>query len=170
VAVVDDTSVTEFRKSGRCRLVTRVVALVVAVAALVVYSVIRHHPWWLPFLLFGPIAIYSAALARWDRRHRPRLPLRLTPQGLTVTVADDSTLAIDWSNIARARVRGRWWQPRLLIEPVDPQQTRPPLKRWQWSGLQRRRPYHVNVPLDCMTPGPRVLREKLAIRLPDALR
>jgi hypothetical protein len=56
-----------------------------------------------------------------------------------------------------------------LIEPVDPQRTRPPLKPWQWSGLQRRWPYQLSVPLDCMTPGLSVLRDKLATRLPETL-
>jgi hypothetical protein len=169
VAFVDDTSVIEFRKSGRCRLVTMVVALLVGIATLAAYSVLRHTPWWQPFLMFGPIAVLSAAFTRWDLRHRPRLPLRLTRQGLTVAVADGSTLAIDWSNVARARIRGSWLQPRLLIEPVDPQRTRPPLKPWQWSGLQRRWPYQLSVPLDCMTPGLSVLRDKLATRLPETL-
>lgn len=60
-----------------------------------------------------------------------------------------------------------WLEPRLTVEPVDPQRTRPPLKAHQWSGFGRRRkPYDVVVPLQWMSPGRDTLRRGLARRLP----
>ncbi|MGV9210843.1 hypothetical protein ACTFTM_03170 [Micromonospora sp. RB23] len=124
-----------------------------------------QRPWWGLLLFYGPIAIASGAVARRNRRRQPRLPLRLTDMALEVTVPDGSTLAIDLSNIARARVHG-WLEPRLTVEPVDPQRTRPPLKANQWWGPGRTKPYDLIVPIDWMSPGRDALRRELAQRLP----
>ena len=164
VATVNEPYAVEFRRSPCRRLVGAVVALLVIAAAVTAATVLGdQRPWWGLLLLYGPIAITSGALARRARRRQPRLPLRLTDTALEVTGPDGSTLAIDLSNIARARVHG-WLEPRLTVEPVDPQRTQPPLKAQQWSRLGR--PYDLVIPLDWMSPGRDALRRELAQRLP----
>lgn len=165
VGTVDEPYAVEFRHSPRRRRAGAVVALLVIAAVITVVSLLQHRRWWEFLLLYGPTAIASGAVARWARRRQPRLPLRLTDTTLEVTGPDGSTLAIDLSNIARARVHG-WVEPRLTVEPVDPQHTRPPMRARQWSGLGRHNPYDLVIPLNWMSPGRVALRRELAQRLP----
>ncbi|WP_433342605.1 hypothetical protein [Micromonospora sp. CA-111912] len=120
---------------------------------------------WMPLLWF--LTFRSAMrLARPSASgHQARLPLRLTGEHLTVTGPGERILAIEWSNIARAEIKGRW-RTFLVIEPADPDRTRPPLKRWEWAGHGQSRPYEILVPLAYMSPGRDLLRRELAHRLP----
>ncbi|MFI6068449.1 hypothetical protein ACIA47_24700 [Micromonospora sp. NPDC051227] len=68
--------------------------------------------------------------------------------------------------MASAQVRGRL-DPRLVVMPLDPQQTRPPMRPGQWS-TPGRGPYELVVRLAWMTPGPDALRRELARRLPTS--
>ncbi|MEV4463845.1 hypothetical protein AB0J51_09500 [Micromonospora echinofusca] len=109
----------------------------------------------------GPAA---CCLLSHAQRSAHRLPLRLTEEHLEVTGPSHATVAIEWSNVARAEIRGRLTSV-LVVEPVDPDRTRPPLRRWQWAGHGRSRPYELVVPLAGMTPGRGALRRELARRL-----
>ncbi|PWU43861.1 hypothetical protein DLE60_27175 [Micromonospora globispora] len=130
MAKVHASSAVEFRRSPRRRLVAAVVALLLLTAVVTAVTVLQHRQWWEVLLLYGPAGIGGAVVTRAVRKHQPRLPLRLTDTALELIIPDGSTLAIDLSDIARARVRG-WLEPRLTVEPVDPQRTRPPLKAHQ---------------------------------------
>lgn len=167
VADPDASSVVEFHYSPRLHRRAKIVALLAGAATLAVYTALTGRPWWQVLLQFGFIGIGVAAGIRWQLRRQPRLPLRLTDRALELTGPDGTTLAIDWSNLAHARVRGRL-EPRLVVEPVDPQRTRPPLRPGQWAAPGQRRPYALTVQLAWMTPSSDVLRRELARRLPTA--
>lgn len=122
---------------------------------------------WLPLLWFLTFR-FSVRLARSGASgHQARLPVRLTGEHLEVAGPGDRSLAIEWSNIARAEIRGRW-RALLVVEPAHPDRTRPPLKRWEWAGHGQSRPYEILVPLAYMSPGRDQLRRELADHLPAA--
>ncbi|SCE83986.1 hypothetical protein GA0070564_1011247 [Micromonospora mirobrigensis] len=153
-----------FRYSPRRWLLTMVVTLLCAVPVVAVLSALQHKRWWELVLLYGPMIVVVGIMSRRVRRRQPRLPLRLTDTALEVATPDGGTLVIDYANIARARVHG-WAEPRLTVEPVDPQLARPPLRANHWFGRGRNKPYDVIVPLDWMTPGRTVLRRELDRRI-----
>ncbi|MFC0005469.1 hypothetical protein [Micromonospora siamensis] len=153
-----------FRYSPRRWLVTMGVILLCAVPVVVVLSALQDKRWWETVLFYGPLAVVSAVMTRWSRKRQLRLPLRLTDTALEVATPDGGTLAIDYSNIARVRMHG-WVEPRLTVEPVDPQLVRPPLKANHWFGRGRNKPYDVIVPLDRVTPGRATLRRELDQRI-----
>ncbi|MFI6327700.1 hypothetical protein ACIBBG_05315 [Micromonospora chersina] len=171
MAAVDQPSTIEFGRSrGReiAQLATALPALAVAGVAI---NLAAGDAWWdglwMPFLWFV-IFRFSVRSARpWASGHQARLPLRLTGEHLEVAGPDGRALAIEWSNISRAEIRGRW-RAFLAIEPADPNRTRPPLKRWEWTGHGQSRPYEILVPLAYLSPGRDLLRRELAQRLPDA--
>lgn len=167
MASLDPSCVMEFHYSPRRHRMAKIVALLAAAATLAAYTVLSGESWWQVLLRFGFIGIGIAAVTRWQQRRQPRLPLRLTDEALQLTGPDGTALAIDWANVARARVQGRL-DPRLVIEPVDPQGTQPPLRPRQWAVPRQRRPYELTVRLHWMTPSPDVLRRELARRLPTA--
>lgn len=157
----------EFRYSPRRHRRAKLVALLGAAATLAVYPALSGEPWWEGLLRYGLIVLALAAGTRWQLRDQPRLPLRLTAEALELTGPDGTRLAIDWTDVATARVRGGL-DPRLVVEPVDPRRTRPPLRSYQWPAPAQRRPYELTVRLGWMTPGRDVLRRELARRLPTA--
>ncbi|MET8912579.1 hypothetical protein [Micromonospora sp. NPDC004551] len=172
MTAVDESPTIEFRRSTS-RQVVPIVALLVVVAGEVVFNLARGRQWWDGMLI---LPLYLVIFTLPKRLARPavygyqsRLPLRLTEEHLQVAGPGDITLSIDWSNIAKAEIRGRL-VAFLVIEPVDPDRTRPPLKRWQWAGLGQSRPYEILVPLAYMTPGRHVLRRELAERTATAAR
>ncbi|WP_433311465.1 hypothetical protein [Micromonospora chersina] len=171
MAAVDEPSTIEFRRSRGREIAQLAIALPALAAAGVALNLAAGDAWWdglwMPFLWFV-IFRFSVRSARpWASGHQARLPLRLTGEHLEVAGPDGRTLAIEWSNISRAEIRGRW-RAFLAIEPADPNRTRPPLKRWEWTGHGQSRPYEILVPLTYMSPGRDLLRRELSQRLPDA--
>ncbi|MGW5667135.1 hypothetical protein [Micromonospora sp. NPDC003776] len=171
VSAADEVSPVEFRLSMSRRIVPLIGAVLVAAALFVAFNLAADRSWWRGL---WQIAVYAAIFALAQHVARPtgsgyqsQLPLRLTKEHLTVAGPGDITLALEWPNIARAEIRGRL-PAFLLIEPVDPDRTQPPMKRWQWAGHGQSRPYEILVPLAYMTPGRSVLRRELARRLPTA--
>ncbi|MEU6074197.1 hypothetical protein [Micromonospora sp. NPDC047074] len=166
----DEPRTVEFRRSAR-RLVLRMTLGLLAAATIgIVVSLARGRPWWdLLWALLPYLAVFhiSPLPTPPGGSQRTRLPVRLDDQRLEVSGPDDTTLAIDWSNVERAEIRGRL-TPSLHVEPVDPELTRPPMRRWQWAGYGQSHPYEIVVPLTDVTPGPGVLRRELARRLPGA--
>ncbi|MEU7995248.1 hypothetical protein AB0B83_07895 [Micromonospora sp. NPDC049060] len=144
-----------------------------AVAAIgVVINLARGRPWWDGLWTYLPLVMlfhFWRLPTPPGGSQRTLLPVRLDDQRLEMSGPGDTTLAIDWSNVERAEIRGRL-TPSLHVEPVDPERTRPPMRRWQWAGYGQSRPYEIVVPLTGMTPGPGVLRRELARRLPGATR
>jgi hypothetical protein len=176
VTTVDGPPAIEFRRSMRRQNASMVIALLLLMAACGLYNLVSGDPWWdglwMPLLYF---LIFNHWFSFPRRRAGPpafgyhsRLPLRLTREHLEVSGPDDVTLAIQWSNIARAQIHGRL-SAYLAIEPIHPDRTRPPLQRWQWAGYGQSRPYEILVPLANMTPGRDVLCQELARRLPASL-
>ncbi|MFF5055437.1 hypothetical protein ACFY1S_19880 [Micromonospora sp. NPDC000663] len=161
---VDAASVVDFHCSPARRRTTVAVVTVGAAALLAGYAAAFDEPWWHALLRFGGIGLVSAAVMRWQLRRQPRLPLRLTEESLRLTGPDGTALTIDWTNVASAQVRGAL-DPRLVVRPRDPGQTRPPMRPGQWS-TPGRGPYELVVPLTWMTPDRHVLRRELARRLP----
>ncbi|MGN9766919.1 hypothetical protein ACTMS2_17385 [Micromonospora sp. SD12] len=161
MTATDESRTVEFRQSTRRRILATALGLVAVAAVGVVVSLARGRQWW-DLLWMLPLFLVLGATQR--SAHRPRLPLRLTEQHLEVTGPSHATVAIEWSNVARAEIRGRLTSV-LVVEPVAPDRTRPPLRRWQWAGHGRSRPYELVVPLAGMTPGRGVLRRELARRL-----
>ncbi|MFF5171857.1 hypothetical protein ACFY3U_04395 [Micromonospora sp. NPDC000089] len=157
-------SVVEFHRSPP-RYWKLAVVLFAGAALLAGYAAFTGEPWWQVFVRFGLIGVGVGVGTRWAVRREARLPLRLTDRALELTGPDGTTLAIDWTNLARARVQGRL-DRRLVVEPVDPQLTRPPMRPNQWAASGQRRPYALTVRLDRMTPGIDRLRDELARRLP----
>ncbi|WP_328652786.1 hypothetical protein OG598_01995 [Micromonospora sp. NBC_00330] len=135
-----------------------------AVALLAAYAALFDEPWWQAPLRSGLIGVVVALVLNWQLRRQPRLPLRLTDEALHLTGPKGTGLSIDWVNMAGAQVRGRL-DPRLVVRPLDPEQTRPPMRPGQWS-TPGRGPYELVVRLTWMTPGPDALRRELARRLP----
>ncbi|MGW5559297.1 hypothetical protein ACWER9_18990 [Micromonospora sp. NPDC003944] len=135
-----------------------------AAALLAFYTVVFDEAWWTVLLRFGMIGAIVALTTNWQLRHQPRLPLRLTDETLHLSGPNGTRLSIDWVNMASAQVRGRL-DPRLVVMPLDPQQTRPPMRAGQWS-TPGRGPYELVVRLAWMRPGPDALRRELARRLP----
>jgi hypothetical protein len=118
-----------------------------------------------------PVILGVTVVAYLKGRREAGLPLRLTGEHLVLTRPDGQPLAIGWDNLAVARVKGRMISGTLLVEPRDPERTRPVLDRWQWGRLGQRRPsraqrpYEINIPLIGIRPGVRRLRSELAARL-----
>ncbi|MEV4822864.1 hypothetical protein [Micromonospora sp. NPDC049274] len=163
MADVDSSSVLEFHHSpGRRRRAMAIVAMI-ATALVAAYAVVFDEPWWQPLLRSGCFGVAAGLMIRWQLRRQPRLPLRLTDEALQMTVPDGTVLTIDWANVARAEVRGRLG-PRLVVEPLDRQLTRPPLRPGQWS-TPGRGPYELIVPVASMTPDRHTLSRELAKRL-----
>ncbi|WP_156313267.1 hypothetical protein [Micromonospora sp. HK10] len=172
MTAVDEPPPVEFRHSTRRQFVPLVGALLVAAAMVAAINLISGRQWWngLPMIpMYGVIFGVCQRVARPEASgYQARLPLRLTVEHLQVAGPDNLTLAVDWSNISRAEIRGRL-QAFLVIEPVDPDQTQPALERWQWTGHGQSGPYEIVVPLAYMTPGRDVLRRELARRLPASI-
>ncbi|MET7710185.1 hypothetical protein [Micromonospora sp. NPDC005189] len=169
VTDADEPLTIVFRRSVGREIVHLAIALPAATGAGVGINLATGDKWWdglwMPLLWFL-IFRYSVRLARPSASgHQARLPLRLSGEHLEVAGSGGSVLAIEWSNIARAEIRGRW-RAFLVIEPADPDQTRPPLKRWEWAGHGQSRPYEILVPLVNMSPGRDLLRRELARQLP----
>ncbi|WP_433392293.1 hypothetical protein [Micromonospora sp. KLBMP9576] len=164
-----DPCTVEFSRSAR-RLARRAaLTLLVLVVVSAVVSLARGRQWWdMLWLLPGYFSAFfvSAFSARTPAAGlRSRVLVRLNRQELELAGPEDTTVAVDWSNVARAEIHGRH-TPFLVVEPVDPGLTRPPLRRWQMAGHGQSRPYEVRVPLADMSPGRDVLRRELARRLP----
>ena len=147
-----DSAAVTFRISTRRHVVAVVGPLLGVIAAIGIVNVTLNRRWWdglgLPVLLAALMSIFY-----WFGERRStsiRLPLRLTGEGLELTGPSGGTVFIAWFNIAHASVNGRWI-PYLLVDVVDPAQTRPE---------------QILVPLMYMTPGSDVLRRELARRLP----
>ncbi|MFF0122972.1 hypothetical protein ACFYP0_12270 [Micromonospora arida] len=166
VADLDAPSVVDFRYSPRRHRLAKVLAVLGAAALLAAYAALFDEPWWQVLLRFGLIGVVVALITNWQLRRQPRLPLRWTDEALHLTGPNGTRLSIDWVNMAGARVRGRV-DPRLVVTPLDPQQTRPPMGPGQWS-TPGRGPYELVVRLSWMRPGPDALRRELARRLPTA--
>ncbi|MCG5448063.1 MULTISPECIES: hypothetical protein [Micromonospora] len=164
VADLDASSVVDFRYSPRRHRRAKVVAVLGAAALLAAYAALFDEPWWQAPLRFGWIGAVVALVLNWQLRRQPRLPLRLTDETLHLTGPNGTGLSIDWVNMTSAQVRGRL-DPRLVVTPRDPEQTRPPMRPGQWS-TPGRGPYELVVRLNWMTPGPDTLRRELARRLP----
>ncbi|WP_238657242.1 hypothetical protein [Micromonospora foliorum] len=164
MADLDASSVVDFRYSPRRHRLAKVVAALGAAALLAVYAALFDEPWWQALLRFGLIGAVVALTTAWQLRRQPRLPLRLTDETLHLSGPNGTRISIGWANVARAEVRGRL-EPRLVVRPLDPQQTRPPMRPGQWS-TPGRGPYELVVRLVWMTPGPDALRRELARRLP----
>ncbi|MGC4765944.1 hypothetical protein ACLQ20_24100 [Micromonospora sp. DT46] len=166
----DARHTVEFRRSA-LRLVRRTTLGLLAAAVIgVLVSLARGRLWWDGLWVLLPyLAVFHFSPLPTPPRgsQRTRLPVRLDDQRLEVSGPGDTTLAIDWSNVERAEIRGRL-TPSLHVEPADPERTRPPMRRWQWAGYGQSRPYEIVVPLTGMTPGPGVLRRELARWLPGA--
>ncbi|GHJ52914.1 hypothetical protein Nm8I071_22210 [Nonomuraea sp. TT08I-71] len=172
MTAADECHTIEFRRSMRQAVLVAIALLVVA-AGLVAFNLARGRQWWDGIWL---LPLYLVIFALPKRLARPavygyqsRLPLRFTEEHLQVAGPGEVTVSIDWSNIARAEIHGRLLAS-LVIEPIDPERTRPPLKRWQWAGHGQSRPYEILVPLTYMTPGRDVLRRELAQRTATAVR
>ncbi|MBQ1040108.1 hypothetical protein [Micromonospora sp. C81] len=161
---LDASPVVEFHYSSRRHRIAKLLAVLGAAALVAVYAALFDEPWWQVLLRFGAIGVGVALTTAWQLRRQPRLPLRLTDEALELTGPHGSKLRIDWANLARAQVRGRL-EPRLVVTPLDPQQTRPPMRPGQWS-TPGRGPYELVARLAWMTPGPDMLRRELARRLP----
>ncbi|MEH0985022.1 hypothetical protein [Micromonospora sp. CPCC 205556] len=159
----------EFRASARHRTAFMVIGLLLVVGASVAFNLVRGRQWWdglwLGLLCFAILEVSRRVARPPDSGYQARLPLRLTGDHVEVSGPDDITVTIAWSNIARAEIHGVL-AAFLVIEPVDPDRTRPPLKRWQWAGHGQSRPHEILVPLAHLTPGRDVLRRELARRLP----
>ncbi|MEU8425469.1 hypothetical protein AB0C15_31805 [Micromonospora sp. NPDC048835] len=164
MADVDASSGLDFRHSPRRRRLAMLLAVLAAAALLAFYTVVFDEAWWKVLLRFGMLGAIIAVTTNWQLRHQPRLPLRLTDETLHLSGPSGTTLSIDWVNVASAQVRGRL-DPRLVVVPLDPQQTRPPMRAGQWS-TRGRGPYELVVRLDWMTPDTDTLRRELARRLP----
>ncbi|WP_431945595.1 hypothetical protein [Micromonospora marina] len=167
VTAADESPTIEFRRSARRQIARLVIVLLVGGAVGVVFNLARGRQWWdgmlmLPLCL--AVLIFSDRFARpMGNGYRSRLPIRLTGEHLQVAGPGDITLSIDWPNIARAEIRGGL-VAFLVIEPVDPDQARPAMRRWQWAGHGQSRPYEIVVPLAYMTPGRDLLRRELSRR------
>ncbi|MGW0218616.1 hypothetical protein ACWDXH_29925 [Micromonospora chokoriensis] len=135
-------------------------------ALLTFYTAVFDEAWWKVLLRFGMIGAAIGATTNWQLRRQPRLPLRLTDETLHLNGPKGTTLSIDWVNVASAEIRGRL-EPQLVVVPLDPEQTRPPMRPGQWS-TPRRGPYALVVRLSWMEPGTDTLRRELARRLPTS--
>ncbi|WP_208567571.1 hypothetical protein [Micromonospora antibiotica] len=169
VTTADEPTVIEFRRSRGREVGFLATALPVLAVALAVVNLASGDPWWdglwLPltwFLLWG---FFRGVARPPSSGQRPGLPLRLAVDHLQVAGPGERTLAIEWSNVARAEISG-WWYPVLAIEPADPDRTRPPIARWEWATYGQSRPYEIRVPLVYLSPGRDQLRRELARRLP----
>ncbi|MCI4066043.1 hypothetical protein MRQ36_27230 [Micromonospora sp. R77] len=166
MTAVDESHTIEFRRSTR-RVVLVAVALLVVAAGQVAFNLTQGRQWWDGIWLL-PLYVVIFTLAKRLGRpavsgYQARLPLQLTEEHLQVAGPGEVTVSIGWSNIARAEIHGRLLAS-LVIEPIDPDRTHPPLKRWQWAGHGQSRPHEILVPLTHMTPGRDVLRRELAQR------
>jgi hypothetical protein len=139
------------------------ILLLALLGGVIVWDVVGHRPWWTHLPLFAGIIAMSVVLARLNSRYR-KLRLRLTGESLELPGPDGVGRVIDWPNVARAEIRGRF-SPRLTVQPVDPQLIRPPLTRWQWAAMPSRRRYELSVPLDFRIVDRRVLHDELMRRL-----
>ncbi len=164
VADLDASSVVDFRYSPRRHRLAMVLVVLGAAALLAFYTMVFDEVWWQVLLRFGMIGAIVGLTTNWQLRRQPRLPLRLTDETLHLSGPNGTGLSIDWVNMASAQVRGRL-DPRLVVRPLDPEQTRPPMRPGQWS-TPGRGPYELVVRLTWMTPGPDALRRELARRLP----
>jgi hypothetical protein len=90
----DQSSVVEFRFSGRRQLVITVVMLLALVATVVGANAVLNQPWWrglsLPLLLYVLMVVPSVAFADRHGRQAPHLPVQLTRETLTVTGPNDA--------------------------------------------------------------------------------
>ncbi|RLP94099.1 hypothetical protein [Micromonospora sp. CV4] len=159
----DASSVVDFHYSPRRHRTAMVLVALAAAALVTAYAVVFDEPWWQVLLRFGFIAVAASLTLRWSMRRQPRLPLRLTEEALHLTGPGGTTLTIDWANVASAQVRGAL-DPRLVVRPLDPRRTRPPMQPGQWSTPGRGQ-YELVVQLTWMTPDRDVLRRELARRL-----
>ena len=123
-----------------------------ALALLAAYAALFDEPWWQAPLRSGLIGVVVALVLNWQLRRQPRLPLRLTDEALRLET-EGTGLSIDWVNMAGAQVRGRL-DPRLVVRPLDPEQTRPPMRPGQWS-TPGRGPYELVVRAHLDDAGPR---------------
>lgn len=169
VTTADEPPVIEFRRSLGRQVGFLATAVPVAALALAVVNLASGDPWWdglwLPLTWFLFFYLSLPMSRPPSAGNQARLPLRLTADHLQVAGPGERTLVIEWSNVARAEISGRW-QTFLVIEPADPDRIRPPLARWEWAGYGQSRPYEIRVPLAYLSPGRDLLRRELARRLP----
>jgi hypothetical protein len=127
VTAVDEPLTIEFKRSVSREIVYLAIALPAVAAAGVVINLAAGDKWWdglwMPLLWFLTFR-FSVRLARpWASGHQARLPLRLTGEHLEVAGPGERTLAIEWSNIARAEIRGwpalalGWLESGWLADP-----------------------------------------------------
>ncbi len=164
-----DPPTIEFRRSRRRQVAVLAVAVLTAALAVAVANLVSGDPWWdglwTPALWILALGLLRGAARPSSTGHQPQLPLRLTADHLEVAGPGERTLVVGWSNVARAEITGRLY-PVLVIEPADPEQTIPPLARWEWAVAGQSRPYEIRVPLVHQRPGRDLLRRELARRLP----
>jgi diacylglycerol kinase len=164
-AGTDRLSSMEFRlpRASRAARLAAGTVLVAVLAGVVVWDVAGHRPWWVHLPALVGAVVVSAVLARRNARRRsPRL--RLSEEGLELPGPDGIGRMIDWPNIARVEIRGRF-SPRLMVTPVDPQLVRPPMTRWQWAAVPGWRRHELSVPLDSSRIDRRALHDELTRRL-----
>ncbi|WP_434741406.1 hypothetical protein [Micromonospora sp. SH-82] len=93
------------------------------------------------------------------------LPLVLDGRGLRLTGHGGEPVAVDWTDLAEVRVRGRL-DRKLVVELTENGSTRPESSRWQWPRVSRGSSTRVQltVPLLGVSPGVGRLRRELAAR------
>ncbi|WP_431926280.1 hypothetical protein [Micromonospora wenchangensis] len=169
MTAADEPPTIEFRRSRGRQVAVLAAAVLTAALAVAAANLASGDPWWdglwTPALWILALGLLRGAARPSSAGHRPQLPLRLTADQLEVTGPGGRTLAVGWSNIARAEITGRFY-PVLVIEPADPERTIPPLARWEWAVAGQSRPYEIRVPLVHQRPGRDLLRRELARRLP----
>ncbi|OWV00884.1 hypothetical protein B5D80_27350 [Micromonospora wenchangensis] len=169
MTAADDLPTIEFRRSRGRQVGFLTAAVLAAALAVAVVNLVSGDPWWdglwTPALWILALGLLRGAARPSPAGHQPQLPLRLTADQLEVTGPGGRTLAVGWSNVARAEITGRLY-PVLVIEPADPERTIPPLARWEWAVTGQSRPYEIRVPLAYLSPGRDLLRRELARRLP----
>ncbi|MER7168889.1 hypothetical protein ABT336_22830 [Micromonospora sp. NPDC000207] len=93
------------------------------------------------------------------------LPLVLDGRGLRLIGPGGEPVAVDWTDLAEVRVRGRL-DRKLVVELTENGNTRPESSRWQWPRVSRGSSTRVQltVPLLGVSPGVGRLRRELAAR------
>jgi hypothetical protein len=122
----------------------------------------RHLSWPLLVPILALMVTGIAAAVFFMRRTAKRRPaVRVTPAHLRLPVGEESTVEVDWSDIARFSIGRRRWPPYLEVEPVDPDRVRPAPNRWELAAGTRGDRYRLRVELG----GDRAIRARLQAEL-----
>ncbi|WP_229401469.1 hypothetical protein [Micromonospora okii] len=161
-----------FRRTTPRAVLGATVTVTAALAVVYLVRVVVFGRAWYDVSSLLP-ALLAPMLLIWLAQRQAGLPLVLTDRGIVLTHPGGGEVAIDWDNVAVAQVRGRL-NPVLVLELIDLDRVRPPLRRWEWiradrSGMARARgPREIRVPVAGVTPGVGRLRAELARRRPAA--